>query len=70
MAITFDDARHWVPLYRDRLEGAVPPVKWRICTKFLPDGTVLPDATPSFAMYPFDMMWALAISAVGVLLDR
>lgn len=70
MAITFDDARHWMPLYRDRLEGVVPPTQWRICTKFLPEGTVLPDATPSHAMYPFDMMWALGISAIGVLLDR
>ena len=70
MAVTFDDNRHWVPLYCDRLSGTVPPVQWRICTRFLPEGAVLPDAVPAHAMYPFDMMWALATSAVGVLLDR
>ena len=70
MAITFEDARHWVPLYRDRLSGAVPPVTWRICTKFLPEGTVLPDDTPSYSMYPFGMMAGLALSAVAMLVDR
>ena len=70
MAITFDDARHWVPLYRDRLSGAVPPVEWRICTKFMPEGAVLPDAVPASAMYPLGMMVRLATSALAVLLDR
>lgn len=70
MAITFDDARHWVPLYRDRLEGAVPPVQWRICTKFRPPGTDLPEDVPSHDMYPFGMMAALALSAMAMLVDR
>lgn len=70
MAITFDDARHWVPLYRDRLEGAVPPVQWRICTKFRPPGADLPDDVPRHDMYPFGMMTALALSAVAMLVER
>jgi hypothetical protein len=70
MAVTFDDARHWVPLYRDRLDGAVPPVEWRICTTFLPEGVALPDNTPSSPMYPFGMMVGLALSAVAMLFDR
>jgi hypothetical protein len=70
MAITFDDARHWVPLYRDRLEGAVPPVQWRICTKFRPEGTALPADVPGHDMYPFGMMAALVLSAVAMLVER
>jgi hypothetical protein len=70
MAVTFDDARHWVPLYRDRLSGAVPPVEWRICTKFVPEGTVLPEGVPAVPMYPFAMMTSLALSAVAMLIDR
>ena len=70
MAITFDDNRHWVPLYRARLDGAVPPVEWRICTKFVPEGTALPSEPPAHAMYPFAMMSALALSAVAMLLER
>lgn len=70
MAVTFDDARHWVPLYRDRLNGSVPPVEWRICTRFVPEGAALPTDVPSHAMYPFGMMAGLALSAVGMLLDR
>ena len=70
MAVTFDDARHWVPLYRDRLSGTVPPSEWRICTKFVPEGTALPSEPPAHAMYPFAMMSALALSAVAMLFDR
>lgn len=68
LAVTFDDARHWVPLYRDRLSGAVPPIQWRICTKFIPENTALPDAIPSSSMYPFGMMAALTLSALAMLL--
>lgn len=68
IAITFDDARHWVPLYRDRLSGAVQPVEWRICTRFLPEGTALPDSLPAHRMYPFALMASLALSAVAMLL--
>lgn len=70
MAVTFDDARHWVPLYRDRLTGVVLPAQWRICTKFVPEGVTIPEGVPRYSMYPFEMMWGLATSAVGVLLDR
>lgn len=68
MAITFDDARHWVPLYRDRLSGAVPPVQWRICTKFVPPGTNLPPDVPAHSIYPLGMMAGLALSALAMLL--
>jgi len=70
MAITFDDARHWVPLYRDRLSGAVPPVEWRICTRFVGEGVALPEDVPTHAKYPFGMMAALALSALSMLFDR
>lgn len=70
MAITFDDARHWVPLYRDRLEGVVAPTQWRICTKFVPEGTAVPSDVPGYAMYPFGMMTALALSAIAMLVER
>jgi len=66
--VTFDDARHWVPLYRDRLSGAVPPVQWRICTRFVAEGTALPADVPGHDMYPLGMMAALALSALGMLL--
>lgn len=68
MAITFDDNRHWVPLYRDRLHGTVPPVQWRICTKFAPADVPMPDTVPASPMYPFGMMAALALSALAMLM--
>ena len=69
MAITFDDARHWVPLYRDRIADAPAP-QWRICTKFAPSGLAMPDAVPAYAMYPFGLMAALTLSALAMLVER
>ena len=36
MVMRFDDAKHWVPIYRARFQGDLPPLQWRICTKFKP----------------------------------
>src|SRR5580658_7036195 len=38
MFLGFDDAKHWVDLYRSRCEGDVLPVQMRICTRFKPQG--------------------------------
>ena len=43
----FDDARHWVDVFRRRVEGPPPPIEMRICTRFRPAGTALPTDAPS-----------------------
>jgi hypothetical protein len=42
-----------VDLYRTRVRGEVPRVQYRVCTKFKPDGVVLPHDAPHAAGYPF-----------------
>src|SRR5580692_650405 len=43
MFVNFDKGPHWVSAYRARFQGDLPPLQMRICTKFKPDGAVLPD---------------------------
>ncbi len=38
MVMRFDDAKHWTPMYRARFQADVPALKFRICTKFAPQG--------------------------------
>lgn len=68
MMVTFDDIRHWSPVYRARLGESAPALEWRICTKFKPEGAQIPRDVPSFAMYPLAFMVRLATSGLGTLI--
>jgi hypothetical protein len=70
MVMRFDDAKHWVPMYRARFQGDPPPVQWRICTKFAPESAVIPTDVPSSTMYPAGFMWKLLSSKLSMLLGR
>jgi hypothetical protein len=70
MVMRFDDAKHWVPVYRARFDGDVPPVQWRICTKFKPEHAQIPTDVPSSSMYPAAFMWKLLTSRVSMLFGR
>lgn len=70
MVMRFDDARHWVSVYRARFYGDVPPLQWRICTKFKPADAVIPTDVPSSAMYPAGFGWKLLTSKVSMLFGR
>ena len=50
--MNFDRGPHWVSAYRARFRGELPPLQFRICTKFKADGVVLPDDAPSSQGYP------------------
>ena len=39
----FDDARHWIPVYRARLGPNAPAIQMRICTSFLGGGRKVPE---------------------------
>jgi hypothetical protein len=70
MVMTFDDARHWVPVYRARFRDDVPPLEMRICTKFKPAGSVIPDDAHAYAMYAPKFMFRLLVSGIAMLLHR
>lgn len=70
MVMRFDDAKHWVPVYRGRFQGDAPPLRWRICTKFSPANAVIPTDIPSSAMYPAGFVWKLLASRLSMLSSR
>lgn len=70
MVMKFDDSRHWVPMYRARFQGDIPPLQWRICTKFKPENVKVPNDVPSSAMYPLGFMAKLVTSNIAMLLHR
>lgn len=70
MVMRFDDAKHWVPVYRARFQDDVPPLQWRICAKFKPDVAEIPTDVPSSAMYPAGFIWKLLTSKISMLFGR
>jgi hypothetical protein len=70
MVMRFDDAKHWVPVYRARFHGDIVPLQWRICTKFKPAHAAVPADVPSSATYPAGFMWKLLTSRLAMLLGR
>ncbi|MGH7951362.1 MAG: GFA family protein [Limisphaerales bacterium] len=70
MVMRFDDAKHWVPVYRGRFWGDLPPLEWRICTKFKPANANIPNDIPSSRMYPVGLMVKLLTSKISMLLGR
>ena len=67
MYLGFDDARHWIDVFRGRIEGAAPPVQARICTRSRPAGIPIADDAPAYERYPLAMMVQLLRSRVAML---
>ena len=70
MVVKFDDSRHWVTMYRARFQGDIPPLQWRISTKFKSGNVKIPNDVPSFATYPLGFVAKLATSRIAMLLRR
>lgn len=70
IVMTFDDIRHWIPVYRARFTEPAPPLQMRICTKFKPEGTELPSDVPRYASYPLGFLWKLLAARLAMLLRR
>ncbi|MBK3663869.1 hypothetical protein JJE66_21920 [Bradyrhizobium diazoefficiens] len=70
MFVNFDRGPHWVSAYRARFRGELPPLQHRICTKFKPDGVVLPDDVPSHRSYPSGLIVKLLASRIAIALGR
>jgi hypothetical protein len=70
MVMKFDDARHWVPIYRARFVGVAPPLQMRICTKFKPENIRVPDDIPSYATYAPRLLGRLLAARIAMLFTR
>ena len=70
MFVNFDRGPHWVSAYRARLNGELPPLQYRICTKSKPDGVVLSDDVPSSRSFPPGLIVKLLAARIAMALGR
>lgn len=67
MYLGFDDAKHWVDVYRSRIVGEPPPIQSRICTRFRQSAEALPADVPAHPGYPPSMIPKLLGSRIAML---
>jgi hypothetical protein len=67
MYLGFDDAKHWVDVFRNRVSDEPPPVQARVCTKFRPAGAELPNDAPTYGSYPPGLIFRLLGSKVAMM---
>lgn len=70
LAMTFDDSKHWVPLFRSRLRGSVRPLDMRICTKFAPDPARIAKDVPAHRSFAFSFIAKLLGARIAMLFGR
>ena len=66
----FDDGKHWVDVFRSRVQGDPPPIGMRICTRFRPAGTELPRDVPSAPGFSFGLIARFMAAAIAMKLGR
>jgi hypothetical protein len=70
MAMTFDDSKHWVPVYRSRVQGTPPPIDMRICTRFAPEDGKVPRDVPTYPGFSVKFIWKLLGARLAMALGR
>jgi hypothetical protein len=70
MFLNFDDSKHWVDIYRERLGASAPPLEMRVCTKFAPEGTAISADVPAYTGYPFPLVTKLIGAKLAMLFVR
>lgn len=70
MLLGFDDAKHWVDVYRARLHGDPPALEMRVCTRFRPGGAALPPDVPTYEGFPIRFLAKLLAARLGMALRR
>jgi len=67
MYLGFDDGKHWVDVFRARLEGEAPPIAVRMCTRFAPEGIEIPKDAPSSPGFSFAFIAKVMAARVAMM---
>ncbi len=67
MLVGFDDSKHWIDVYRERIDADAPPASMRVCTRFAPGGVRLPADVPLYAGYPLRLLTKLMGAKLAML---
>ena len=67
MYLGFDDVKHWVDVYHFRVQGAVPPIEMRVCTRYKPAGGELSSDVPSYPRFAPKFLGRLLAARIAMI---
>lgn len=70
MFLAFDNAQHWISVYRARIPGDSPRLQSRIATRFADPAGGAPDDVPSYRTFPFALVVQLLLCRARMFLGR
>jgi len=70
MLLNFDDSKHWIDIYRERVRGTAPPTQMHLCTRFRRPVRESPHDIPGYAGYPIKLLARLAKARLAMSLAR
>jgi hypothetical protein len=70
MLLNFDDSKHWIDIYRERVRGTAPPTQMHMCTRFKRPVHEVPHGIPGYSGYPVKFLAQLAKARVVMSLAR
>jgi hypothetical protein len=70
MYLAFDKGPHWVSTLRNRLVDEVPPVKYRVMTKYRTSPLPYPDAAPTAKGFSLRFLGSMVRDAIAQKLGR
>ena len=62
----FDDSKHWVDVYHSRVQGAVPPIEFRMCTRFKAAPDENSTGVPGYPGYPPRLIFRLIAARMAM----
>jgi hypothetical protein len=70
MLMNFDDGKHWVDIFRERIRGAAPPAQMHMCTRFAQPVDDNQEDVPRYRGYPFKLLAKLVKARLAMSLAR
>lgn len=70
MFLAFDNAQHWITVYRARLGADAPALQSRIAMKFADPAGGAPDDVPAYRTFPIALVGRLLLSRARMLTGR
>lgn len=66
----FDDSKHWYSMYRKPMRGDLPPVQYRLNTRFKPTADPLPADAPAYRSFPLSFIGKLLGARFAMMFGR
>ena len=70
MFLAFNNAQHWISMYRFRIKEQTPRLQSRVATRFSKHPETLPNDVPSYRTFPIKMVVRLLLSKVQMTFGR